>query len=361
MFDEIKNKLFIRKIIIIGKNMHKKSNKILFILIFSLMTAASFILLAERIFCYNCGFAVRPGSKYIILQGKNFCSQECANKYLESKLPKCAVCKKPIKGDYFTKDGKSYCSQECLSTTFPRCTICGKPSANGSFFNGDKRNFVCAECAKLPRCSSCLNPCKDPKILDDSRPLCQQCAKTAVYDQAEADKIFQKVRNILKKKLEIYTDTDLQFSLGDDKALKSCTNSYHTTGQEQGVFVFQSCIEQTVTPEGKVVKTVVKEQSSSIIALYGLARDKMGEVIAHEIAHDWMQVNYPKITDLKTKEGWAEFVASRFNDVIGKSDANARMEFNPNPIYGDGYRLFRDLYKKGGTRAIILYLDKQPK
>lgn len=351
--------MFTKKIIFTGKNMHKRPNKTLFIFIFSLLTTASFILLAEKIYCFNCGFAIRPGSQYIIVQGKNFCSQECANKYINSKLPKCAACKKPVKGNYYEKDGKIYCSQECLSSTFPRCVICGKPSGNGSFFNGDKRNFVCTECGNLPRCSSCLLPCKDPKILDDNRALCQKCAQTAIYDQAEADKIFDRVRSILKKKLDIYTDTDLKFSLGDDNTLKSCSNKDSATGQEQGVFIFQSSIEQTVTPGGKVVKSVVKEQSSSIVVLYGLARDKMGEVIAHELAHDWMQVNYPKINDLKIKEGWAEFVASRFNDTIGKSSSNARMEFNPNPIYGDGYRFFRDLYKKGGTRAIILYLDKQ--
>ena len=165
----------------------------------------------------------------------------------------------------------------------------------------------------------------------------------------------------MKKKLDVYTDHEVSFSITDTDAIKSCSNNDSATGQEQGVFVFQSSIEKTVTKDGEVVKTVVKDKSYSIMALYGLSRDKLGEVLAHELAHDWMQENYPDISDLKIKEGWAEFVASRFNDTIGKSGYNARMEFNPNPIYGDGYRLFRDLYKKGGMRSIILYLDKQSK
>ena len=310
--------------------------------------------------CSVCGTAIKPGTKYFKADERTFCSRKCLDSYIESKLPRCSACNKPVRGECFKKDGKIYCSKECLSTTFPRCVVCGRHSPDGSYFNGDKRNFVCPACANGPRCCSCLLPCKDYTRLDDGRCLCTRCGQNAVFDSEDAEKVFQDIRNLMKKDLGISTDHRINFTLTDIGTLKSCSEN-SSPGQEQGVFIFKTSIENTVTNKGVVVKSVVKERVSSIMALYGLSRGKFIEVIAHELAHDWMQENYPDIQDLRVKEGWAEFIAAKVNVILDNPDSNLRMEHNPDPVYGDGYRFFRGLYSKGGMRAVINFLEKAGK
>ncbi|OGV33961.1 MAG: hypothetical protein A2020_11370 [Lentisphaerae bacterium GWF2_45_14] len=341
-------------------NSFHRFSRILCALLFVTATAASFNAHAatQKLYCFVCRDSIKQGARFIKMDGKTFCSKQCVNKYIETKLPKCSVCRKPAKGECFKSGDKIYCSKKCLSTTFPMCIICGKKASGGSFFNGDKRNFVCPGCANKPRCCSCLLPCADYRVLDDGRHLCSKCNETAVFDNEEASPVFKEVRAIMKKELGIYTGHHVPFTLADENTLKSCSNNDPSTGQEQGVFIFKTSIEQTVTDKGEIVKSVVKEKTYSIIALYGLSRKKLAEVMAHELAHDWMQENYPDISDLKVKEGWAEFIAGRFNSALGNESFNVRMDYNPNPVYGDGYRLFRDLYKKGGMRSVILYLDQ---
>ena len=73
-----------------------------------------------------------------------------------------------------------------------------------------------------------------------------------------------------------------------------------------------------------------------------MSRKKFIEVASHELAHDWMQEYYPKISDLKVKEGWAQYIAWRVNKIYGNLDFNTLIEKNKDPIYGDGFRLINE-------------------
>jgi hypothetical protein len=87
-----------------------------------------------------------------------------------------------------------------------------------------------------------------------------------------------------------------------------------------------------------------------VYVLYGLPRKKLIEVCGHELAHDWMQENYPKTQDSKLKEGWAEYIATRINELYDQAEMNKRMEENKDPVYGDGYRMVRDFIKQNGIK-----------
>jgi CRISPR/Cas system CSM-associated protein Csm2 small subunit len=97
----------------------------------------------------------------------------------------------------------------------------------------------------------------------------------------------------------------------------------------------------------------VKEESHTIYFLYGIPENKLREVAAHELAHDWMQAYYPEITDLKTKEGWAEYIASRVNILYGRAKMNLRMKQNRDLIYGGGYRMIKRVADQEGGDALF--------
>ena len=87
----------------------------------------------------------------------------------------------------------------------------------------------------------------------------------------------------------------------------------------------------------------------SILVLTGLPKKKFIEVCAHELGHDWMNENFPKIKDLKLKEGWAEYFASEVNKLYEQKAMNKRIETNTSKVYGDGYRFIRDYVKRHGN------------
>ena len=121
----------------------------------------------------------------------------------------------------------------------------------------------------------------------------------------------------------------------------------------------RTIITRSTISGGKVTKTeddsVTKKYT--IYLLYGMTRNKLVEVLAHEIAHDCMQMNYKNITDLKIKEGWAEYVATRVNSLYARDYMNRRIEENPSDIYGGGYRLISNIAKNGDVE-LNAFLEK---
>lgn len=295
--------------------------------------------------CSNCGKTI--SGKYLKVNNKAYCSLKC----FRQTLPKCAICGKPCER-YFTQDGKKYCSKECLNKVLPHCAGCGEVFTKGMIFGGDPSQVYCSKCAAKPKCFSCSLPA-DCDTLEDGRNICPNCAKTAVYDLKDVRGIFLEVKRKLKEEMGIDTHDDIKIMVVDSPFLKK-SSSHYAPGEELGLYLYKYT-EHTVTETkknafGKVLKENTRKYkdniSYTIYVLYGIPRDKLTEVIAHELAHDWMQKYYPDINDLKIKEGWAEYVASQINIIYGREKMNLRMEKNPDKIYGDGYRMIKAIVDK---------------
>ncbi|MCF6175250.1 MAG: protein DA1 [Victivallaceae bacterium] len=301
--------------------------------------------------CTECG--KRISGRYIKANRKTYCSQNCYRK----TLPKCAACGKTCT-KYYTKNGKKYCSKKCLNTTLPKCVLCGKPVSKGVIFGHDRNKIYCSECAALPKCFSCMLP-GDCTQLDDGRNICSQCAKTAIYQQQDAEKLLTSIRAKMGSSLNLTTHDNIKLHLTDSSELKSKSPDY-SSGHELGLYLYKFTVH-TVTNTKKNIwgrelsreTTTYKDNVSySIYVLYGTPRHKLIEVLAHELGHDWMQKYYPKIKDLKIKEGWAEYVASQVNILYGRPAMNRRMKFNKDKTYGDGYRMISAIGKKRGMTGI---------
>jgi hypothetical protein len=103
------------------------------------------------------------------------------------------------------------------------------------------------------------------------------------------------------------------------------------------------------------------DENYRIYILYGLPEKRLMEVAAHELAHDWMRINLPRIKAPIFEEGFAEYVAWLVNDRFGHLEIKKRIEENNDPIYGDGFKMMRDLAERhGGLDGLIDYLSSLP-
>jgi hypothetical protein len=317
-------------------------------------------LLLAAVTCSQCGRTIPAGRRYVQQDGRNYCSKAC----LELALPRCAACHKACHGG-FVKDGRNYCSKACLETTFPQCAACGKRTPNGGIAQtpDGKEKFFCPACVAGPRCFCCGMPGAS-QSLSDGRHICPGCAASAVGDAATMQNVVEEVRQRLRDELNLGTDHALRFELVDEPTLLARSGG-NIPGRELGLYRYESTIETTVrrtTRGGRVVRETVDttngQETYTILLLSHLSLAKLREVAAHELAHDWMQARYPSIADLQIKEGWAEYVASRINELYGQEALNQRMALNPDPDYGDGYRRIRQLADTEGKDGIYRLFDE---
>ncbi|MBN2790726.1 MAG: hypothetical protein JXR69_11095 [Candidatus Delongbacteria bacterium] len=331
-------------------NIKKSQYLLLFIFITGILFS---VFSAEKIFCDQCENLIKPGTSYLTSNGKIYCSEEC----FEKTLPQCAVCGEPVKNGY-TQNGSSYCSKECLMTTWDRCEFCGKRVQNGYYIGNKHGAFFCSDCMKKPKCYLCGHP-DDCTTLSDGRLICHKCEKTAIISPSDARDIFDEVRIKMKEKMDLSTDHIIEFKLVNIHELSEESELQYTNEfMEQGLFVHEERTRTYTKTKtlfgfefGKEIKTEIIN-NFSILMLFSLTKDKFIEVAAHELAHDWMQENYPNITDLKISEGWAEFVASQVNNHYGNSHMNTRMKENPDPFYGEGYRYVAGYAKLHGVSGL---------
>jgi len=319
----------------------------------------AFQLSAASLRCSICRKKIR--GTYVKSAGKTFCGQTCFNK----TKPVCAACGKRCTKGAFKKKDKFYCSKKCIETTLPKCALCEKPFRKGIIIKvpeGDK--VYCKSCAALPKCFACALPVASGTHLKDGRFLGANCAKTAIFSEAVGKELFNKIRARIRNKLGWSTKHKIAFRLVDSKTLQKASDNYEP-GMEMGLFKHSYTINTKTTTSYSLLKGRQEKTKKSltneryiIFILSGLPKRKFIEVCAHELGHDWMQGHFPKIRDLKIKEGWAEYFATQVNKLYGQGYMNKRMAVNTNAVYGGGYRSIRDYIKQHGTKGLMQYFKQ---
>jgi hypothetical protein len=90
-----------------------------------------------------------------------------------------------------------------------------------------------------------------------------------------------------------------------------------------------------------------------------LPEDKFTEVAAHELAHDWMEENFPEVKDPVVVEGWAEYVSSLVNSFFGNEYLNEQKKYNGDPVYGKGYSLISAIAGGRGLPGVIEFFKEK--
>lgn len=284
---------------------------------------------ADRKICSQCGSQIRPGQRYMVSSGKVFCSRQC---YIQ---------------------------------TLPECTICGKRSFTGGIYAMDHSFFACTDCMKLPRCFSCQFPTRGGTKLSADRVICPDCARTAVSDPAQAAALFQEVRDTMRFSLGIVTKHPVRLSLTDPVTLHRLSGARSGQLVEQGLFRYNVDVERVTTRDYLGRKTgeklYKKNEAIDIYVLDYLPKNRMEHVMAHELAHDWMTEFYPGIREEWIKEGFAEYIAWRYNRYKKRNKLNHRVENNPDPVYGEGFRRIRKIAKNRGFDGLKKFLEFKSK
>jgi hypothetical protein len=203
--------------------------------------------------------------------------------------------------------------------------------------------------------------------LKDGRIVCKKCSKFSIDTLPQAQKLMDQVRGVMKEKLSLSTNNKINLIVTDVNTLKKKAG-HKGKGMELGLYYKEEVSKTSITTEtdanGKEVvvdKKVKVTKTQSIYILYGISYRKAIEVMAHELGHDWMEHYYPGIDELKIKEGWAEYVASLVNSIYGQSNMNKRMQSNPDPNYGAGYRMIKKIMDEKGTEGLQAFFLKNQK
>lgn len=310
--------------------------------------------------CSQCSNKIPSGRHYILMQdGRKFCSQTC----FKNALPECSVCGTRFMNGLI-KDNHFICSQTCLAATWPKCQSpgCGTRAKVWNIMP-ENNEVYCLTCSTYQKCHSCLRPDRHAKDLKDGRALCRVCQKSAVIDNQEALALIVEVRDLMRNQLGIAVETKgVAFSLCGTKELRQVSN-YRYPGQEPGtlrtheIIGEKTDVEKTADGQALEVKKSTAAVRYEMVILNSLSKAKFIETAAHELAVLWLEMNYPHIGDYAVREGFGEWVASRVNELYGRSEMNIRMESNQDPYYGGGYRRVKQQIDRKGFDAFKKYLE----
>lgn len=268
----------------------------------------------------------------------------------------CDQCGGALGAEYYEAADRSFCSEECFKHFFV-CARCGKFSeeieSHANIVGEDI--FFCPECAKKERCFFC-DGFDNLERVEDDRILCETCRKEGVASEEDAAAILDEVRQSLFERFQFPKEHEIPLEITTFARISEATP--HDDGLAPlATHVTQSPVNVHLGNDGKIVLTPLPIECKIQILSHS-PRDLLMDSLAHELAHDFVRRRFFAIDDLKIEEGFAEFVAAQCNILWKREALNIRKDYNEHPIYGDGYRLFRDTYASEGWEGVLALLEE---
>jgi hypothetical protein len=224
----------------------------------------------------------------------------------------CAACGDQLEGEYFTLVGRPdrFCPH-CIATR-PRCAACGAPLGAHHW------------------------------RLHDGRLHCPACHATAIYDPAEARRIYDETVAAVVQQLGLTLNVGVAFRLVDAPTLEGIR-------AEGG----------SSAPDGQSTLGLYRRQGHlrTIYMLYGLPRLTFRTTVAHEYAHAWQGERCPLLRDEVLREGFAEWVAYHHLRRLGCSLAAERMLTTPHPYRGPLEQVL-ELERRMGIPGVIAFMKQ---
>lgn len=208
--------------------------------------------------------------------------------------------------------------------------VCGHHQVRG-------RCFVCAR----PLCGVLEPPWR---ALDEGLSCCPTCSIGAVDDRAAVRAALPDLRTGLAD-LGFVMARKVAISLVDAPTLRrSLPDGGHPLGLTR------------LVGRDKRNMDVVR-----IEVLQGLPPIMFGRTVSHEIGHAWLAMAGARAVEEQVEEGFCELAAYAWLRRLGTPLALAlreRMLTNPDPIYGDGFRLLQAAVRTHGLNAIVAELAR---
>jgi hypothetical protein len=170
--------------------------------------------------------------------------------------------------------------------------------------------------------------------------ICGLCKKTAIGDGVSANRCRRKVLVLLEKAGFRDIPKNIEIVLAHPRSL-SAHSRRPTAGLTLSHFHFSNYKRVGITHQ--------------IGVLFGLPRVECEAVIAHELLHVWQHENGIKFSPLYC-EGLCElggFLAYSDDDSELSRHLFRRMKENPDPVYGNGFRLMLKKLEQLGWAGLI--------
>lgn len=282
--------------------------------------------------CGICKFPIY--GTYLKFKDKLLFHENC---YANSK--KCVICNLPILhgGKMLDEKNEKYICNECYEVS-PKCAGCRAPIIDVYFSYGDTKEMFCYNCeTKREHCDVCGHPVIDIYWeLSDGRMVCEDCHKTAIMSQSEANDILMTVSKLIKQMFSMYVNHASELHLVDRNTIEKISGglSHKTLG------VFKSIGDDF-----------------DIYLEYGLPKSVTTGVLAHEYAHAWQSENCPHNQSKLVVEGFAMWVEYRILERLSYSKEMKQIK-KRNDIYGNGFQKIKEYERRYGRNTLFNYVKE---
>ncbi len=272
------------------------------------------------------------------ITGAYFTSQDQLHVYCATCVetaPRCDACSDILRpGGHRQVDGHTLCTR--CDQALPRCHACGKVILDTSVTFNNLPERYCASCAaNRPHCVSCGRPCEpDAKELRGGNMLCNLCRPSAMLEEKSMLVLAHEVREHLRTHLLMPIVRPIEIVMVDTL----------------GTFEDPSFRES-----GRFIQT---GERFRIEILRGLSWEKCLETLAHELGHAWQAENLPGIRDSESREGFAQWTASKVLENYGLTHLIRQIE-ERDDLYGKGYRAMIALEQRLGIEGMFKSLRKR--
>jgi hypothetical protein len=307
--------------------------------------------------CFVCDSCKKPLEKSFVPRGERLYHGECHDKLF---TPKCSECGLPIQGSY-TKDERGRYHTDCYRTLHNLvCSLC-QGAIEGSYLYdgwGQKAHpehdqhptGQCHVCARLMSPAATTGS----KVLSDGRLLCSFCHSAEIHDfrQIQAAKL-----DVIAQMQAVgfdYIPDYIQVKLDEDQQLINQRLRASATGNIHG---YTRTAQRNIPGYGLILE-------HGIHVLSGLPKVAFKGVLAHELLHVWINERPLKHLSHEQVEGFCNLGSALIcqNALKHEGDELARvllqrMDEDPDPAYGNGYRAMAWRLEQMGWPALLQALQ----
>lgn len=242
-----------------------------------------------------------------------------------------------------------------------QCTVCGKILLGQAVKNlwGD---LYCAQHqGEYPPCECCgrlISPRSTGggTVYKDGRHVCNICRETAVDTKAQALPILHTLSQWLYDRGIRFQELILKVSLVDAKELQQRLgnkkrNDFGTPGVIRADLGFIR--KRRTRRDGTLHRRV-----DGVTLLQGLPQDLFEGVAAHELGHAWLFLAGVDNLEPWVEEGFCNLLSYILHKDRQTDEARfwvKTLEVNPDPVYGEGFRRVRAIFKRYGFGEALNY------
>ena len=333
--------------------------------------------------CFTCGLCDKPINGDFTLNDYAPYHPDC---YLKTKNLVCAYCGKVLDRKWVEHEGERYHPSCYKNHVELHCDICGLP-INGKYIEHDGiYHDACYKKNKLPACVVCLKPIEGRHLVDawgskahtnhggidvklcescgriiskqnshggmtyaDGRIICGICLETAVTDQKRSSEEQITVTGIFSSVGIAGIPKNIPLNLVDLNGLKQQSDGMYNASSRG--FTRSNRYTQ---PNGQL------RTDHTIYILSGLPMIEFTAILAHEMLHVWLFSQKIVLSDRET-EGFCNLGAmlvlqrsgTPFSRILLK-----KLETNPDPVYGNGFRIMRKKVNRLGWDGLLEELSQ---